>query len=569
MATWIYDDLGWWANVVHTCAGPHGNPGNPQCAVTGDLVDSMCISTYYKRTLRYLAESDLEVNEAARLLFLGKSLQKWKIVDASCARERANKAYEGFIVRNGSPALQTPLPGDLAWVMKGLLARWLPRPNTDQLLDVANQGRFGPGAVAERLTHRERFACLSKWCSCDVHWPEVPPMSADADHDTVRLSAVPKTTEKDRLITVEPCYASYVQQMARSYILSAIHAGPLRGTCMDLGFTDGQLIQRRLALKASRKKTLATVDLSDASDGIGWIHVQQVFPPHILDWLWQARSTFFSCSQLGIAHARLHMYAGMGNATTFAVETLFFAAAVRALALIEGLPTFVSVFGDDIICHSSVAVEMAKRNYSFLKVNSTKTFVWSDALRESCGIFAYNGEDITIPKIDGYPNTWGGRLSLCDLHRRALNSRFSFVRRVAYAIAQPCVLPNYPFVLEGYPSLCNELVGLEYGWSVLPPSRWNSRLQRREYQVAVQLQKYKHVRCCDMPRSGKYKRPSYNGRWLLPANLAGLVGAGDAKVRKASRLPVGCSTVRFAMSGASLRASRWISPAPGDRKSVV
>jgi hypothetical protein len=340
---------------------------------------------------------------------------------------------------------------------------------------------------------------------------------------------------------------------------------------MDLGYTDGQSIQRRLALRASRKKNLATLDLKDASDRIGWTHVQQVFPPHILDWLWQARTPTiqFDAAREGYAQSRrlrrgysplhrtLRIYAGMGNATTFPVETLFFAAFVYAYARAHGLRTFASVFGDDVICHSDTARCLINENFPFFMINPLKSFLGDDDLRESCGIFAYKGSDITVPKVDGFPNTWDGRAGLCELHGRlsAKGNPLCF-RRLASRIAGVHQLVNWPIHLPGYPSIDDEGEAALHGYDSLPESRWNSRLQRREFKVPIRRPRYRSYPL-DWKQARMTNAPAPE-EWL-PAYLDGMVSTPEARIDDA-RLRVGCSSVRFPLEGSYDISPQWVSP---------
>lgn len=521
-------------------------------------------SEEYTSVLRFISKNDMEPVQAAKLLFLGKSLRKWKISDPQRARERRNKAIEGFISRNRQVHLTQQIPFPYGDLMRGILARWLPPLDESETSTI--KGRFGPGACAERYTRIQRFRRLYSWCS-DSHWPEVPLNVGDAGHVIARLCAVPKTYDKDRLITVEPAYGTFVQQYVRSYILESVHKGPLRWSVMDLGYIDSPQRQRRSALRASKNKNLATVDLSDASDGIGWTHVQQVFPAHIVDLLYASRSTSFVATfepDTGESLPRLYshemnIFAGMGNATTFPVETLFFGAYVKAYAIAHNLPRYVGVFGDDIVCHSRLLSHMLENNpnFGFFKINMEKTFYDTDHLRESCGIFAYKGVDITVPKIDGYPITWDGRLGLCDLHRRLLESPWDFCRRLAYLIARDQKLPNLPFRLEGFPSILNEARADEVGWSELPPSRYNHFLQEREYKVCIRSQKSASY-SLDYRRAKRVN--SFPPETLLPAVLCGMTGGSDVVVRNARRIRTGASTIKVAERDRFVRHLCWCLP---------
>jgi len=87
----------------------------------------------------------------------------------------------------------------------------------------------------------------------------------------------------------------------------------------------------------------------------------------------------------------------MGNATTFPVESLVFWAICSASLQYHGFhqPGAVFVFGDDIIVPAEMAEVVINDLESFgLVVNRTKSF-WRSNFRESCGVDAFNGVNVT------------------------------------------------------------------------------------------------------------------------------------------------------------------------------
>lgn len=472
---WCLSDPSWWINTIADACSADLDAPKAHEAPTEYFAD---IKRRWECTLRYIGGThSLNPGDVRRALFFAKALKKWRLeVPGFCsAKERAQRACEGFVMRNlaaGDPAF---VP-HLAVEMRRLLAYWLPEIGTADI-----HGRFGPGSVAERMHHPQRFCRLHEWCaSGGAQFESLPTGHGDVDAHVARLCAVPKDYDKDRLITVEPVYASFVQQRVRRIILESIHAGPLAGTAMDLGYTDGQAIQRRLALAGSRTKRTATLDLSDASDRISWAAVQTVFPQWLLDYLWQARTSHFESPVSG--PQRLDIYAGMGNATTFAVETLFFSAYVVAFASTRGLRPWVSTFGDDIITTCDIASAMIEEgSHPFFVINAAKSFWGDNSIRESCGVFAYDGADVTVPKIDGYPDNFGGALAAADLHRRLSASHDIFQVVLASRIAATGLLPNWPYHVHRYPSI----VDWTADWSALPKTRQNARYQYREARVHV------------------------------------------------------------------------------------
>lgn len=493
---WVYSQPMWWISAIHNACADEGathcswsRPGDYLEFTSNSLTD----------VLRHLGDRPLLKPECVRrALFFAKALKKWRlpIVD-NAVTLRAQKAMAGFCTRNCEIGVnQNAYMPVCIDEMRRLLHRWLPYPSSTRAL----YGKFGPGACAERLTHPQRFSRLTDWLDAgmDPSQPEESFGHIDSDAQGVcRLCAVPKDWDKDRLITVEPCLLTYLQQHVRRLILESIHCGPLRGSAMDLGYTDGQAIQRRLALTASRTHRDATLDLSDASDRISWSAVQAVFPSWVTDLLWQTRSVRFVSKDPvdgTTTSGNMHMFAGMGNATTFPIETLFFSAYVASIQTIHGQKFRVSTFGDDIITDSETA-ELILSDWvtPFFKVNVAKSFWGGSSLRESCGIFAHSGHDVTVPKIQGYLPSWEGALGVADLHRRLTASGDVFQHLLASAIANEGLLQNWPFLVDGYPSISDWTAE----FSALPRSRWNRSYQRSEVRVMVRKPRQRSFSCED------------------------------------------------------------------------
>jgi hypothetical protein len=106
------------------------------------------------------------------------------------------------------------------------------------------------------------------------------------------------------------------------------------------------------------------------------------------------------------ATVRLKKFSTMGSACTFPVETLGFMSIALAACLtrrkqlvtsrnIQALMGEVTVFGDDIIvpsdCRELVCEALEVLDF---KVNAAKSY-WNGMFRESCGVDAYRGVDIT------------------------------------------------------------------------------------------------------------------------------------------------------------------------------
>jgi hypothetical protein len=166
-------------------------------------------------------------------------------------------------------------------------------------------------------------------------------------------------------------------------------------------------VNQRKALMASIDSSLATVDLSEASDRVPLSLAMAMFDSN--PWL---RDAIFACRS---QHAKLpdgsiigplRKFASMGSALCFPVESMYFyTICVVALLRIQNLPVtyancikvsrVVYVYGDDIIipADDTVMVLDYLQKYN-CKVNRHKTF-WHGNFRESCGLDAYKGVNVT------------------------------------------------------------------------------------------------------------------------------------------------------------------------------
>jgi len=230
---------------------------------------------------------------------------------------------------------------------------------------------------------------------------------------TADLIAVPKDSRGPRLICIHPAESIWIQQ--------GLRVGLERAICMRRSshgpwpsghiLFDDQSLNGRIALLSSKSRRYATLDMKEASDRISEPLVQILFGSKY-KWFGSCRAQKYHVrdSSLGIPDGDIHSYAPMGNATTFPVQSLVFWAICCASLQYRGFhqPGAVFVFGDDIIVPSEAAEFVIDDLESFgLLVNRTKSF-WRGGFRESCGIDAFNGVDVT-------PVRWKTRLDAEDL----------------------------------------------------------------------------------------------------------------------------------------------------------
>lgn len=283
----------------------------------------------------------------------------------------------------------------------------------------------GPGSTFEKLIGNSKyiphkFKWYSKLDSCftrgNVIFPneehEYNSATSDDnfcnDEPSVRVIHVPKTLKTPRIIAMEPVVMQMTQQAVKDYVVKRIEANRL--TAGHVNFRD-QSINQKLALKNSLTRNLATLDLSEASDRVHLELVKQMFSvnPSLLNMVLSTRSGK-ACIDGETIH--LGKFASMGSALCFPVEALcFYNLLLTAMFIgefgLHGAPSKVSlkmikhlrrdlyVYGDDLFVPVDKVETVITLLHSFgMKVNKTKSY-WLSNFRESCGVDAYMGVNIT------------------------------------------------------------------------------------------------------------------------------------------------------------------------------
>lgn len=217
---------------------------------------------------------------------------------------------------------------------------------------------------------------------------------------TSRLKFVPKTYSKARGICIEQLETQYLQQGIKNALYHRIMSHP--ETKGKVNFTD-QNVNGELALYGSSTGSLATIDMSSASDRISRKLVSYLFAdnPNILDGLLAlSTNTIELPDGIGfITDFPSAKYAPMGSALCFPVMALVHYALVKAIIVFSSRPhdeaSCVYVYGDDIIIPTGCAQAIYDWLPRFgMKLNVEKSFTQS-RFRESCGLHAYNGHVIT------------------------------------------------------------------------------------------------------------------------------------------------------------------------------
>jgi hypothetical protein len=206
-----------------------------------------------------------------------------------------------------------------------------------------------------------------------------------------KTSFVPKTRDVSRMICVEPSLNMFFQLglgrlmeewLEESYGISMSHQPDVNRWLASLGSVDG---------------SIATIDLSSASDSISLSLCRQVLPKWLYTTLEELRC---SSTRVDGEEVRLEMMSTMGNGFTFPLQTILFSSIIRAAHRVSGIPILGGVrrnwscFGDDLIC-DRLAYRNVRRllDLAGFTANPSKTF-YEGAFRESCGTDWLNGQPV-------------------------------------------------------------------------------------------------------------------------------------------------------------------------------
>lgn len=305
-----------------------------------------------------------------------------------------------------------------------------------------------------------------------------------------RLVTVPKDYSSVRTITVEPVLNQFIQQGYNSHLRKKIESCSVMSRCLTL---TSQEPNQLLALEGSRTGEWVTIDLSSASDRLSTELVEVAFAhrPRFLSGILACRTPFV---QIGEDRFELKKYAGMGNATTFPVQSYVFALIAlcsmiptnKAVSIkeLEALASGIRVFGDDIIIRTEHFPAFAEWIVSCgLEINNKKTFTTGN-FRESCGVDAYQGTKVTPIYLRHDPQSsstdtesFVGTLSTCNqLWLSGLYATSDALRNILEKKYR------LPLVNKECPGL-----GLHTHQDLCERHRWSSTLHRYELRTMVQV----------------------------------------------------------------------------------
>jgi len=371
--------------------------------------------------------------------------------------------------------------------------------------------RNGPGAVAEGLTSNQKWYQLAAALEEGAVDPtrfgfesfifpsikdsglvELVSSPVTTPRDCAKLISVPKNSTSRRTITVEPVLNMFIQQGLNTALRSSIERCSVLKNCLAL--TD-QSKNQQLALIGSQTGEYATLDLKSASDLLDYSLVKEVFSRHEEFLLLMDLCRTETVQEGSFPPVQLRKFAGMGNALTFPVQSVVFAMiSISAILFEDGKrPSLwnvkrcsrrIRVYGDDIIIPTKYADQVVVWLESFgLIVNRKKSFTKGN-FRESCGLDAYKGVDVTPIYLKDEPDVLKADASSVAGFVAASNSCWD---RCLYALANSLaelaesVLQNHLPVV----SRTSGAIGLHSRVDSSMVQRWNKDLHRPEVWAPV------------------------------------------------------------------------------------
>jgi hypothetical protein len=306
-----------------------------------------------------------------------------------------------------------------------------------------------------------------------------------------KVVLVPKDSRGPRLISCEPLEYQWIQQgLGRKLAFHLERLSPI--TKGRINFTD-QEVNSSLAKSSSATQNYATLDLKDASDRVSLGLVRSVFEstPNLARALEACRTT-----ETRLPNGRvitLNKFAPMGSALCFPVESfIFWVIIVSAVIIAKNLPLNVVgkrvfVYGDDIVVPTDWALLSIQALESVgLMVNESKS-CFTGFFRESCGVDAYKGVDVTPLRLRTlWPNQTSDGSALaaytslansfaCDVYKPLSELIWMELVKVYGEIPYGTYRSSYPCRIVDSPLQAETLNRSKFRW------RFNRNIQRVEF----------------------------------------------------------------------------------------
>lgn len=311
-----------------------------------------------------------------------------------------------------------------------------------------------------------------------------------------RLIAVPKTLKGPRLIASEPVSHQWCQQSIKDYLTSRLSNTPISSS---IHFRD-QSENQEFARRASHTQSHVTVDLSSASDRLSCWVVERSFRrlPSLIEAFHASRTRWVAnaIDRKSPAFHKLRKFACMGSACTFPVQSYVFSILAHAAVLysrrvpatirnLRSISQEVRVFGDDIIIPAdSWDVLQGLLRHLGLKVNHSKTYD-SGKFRESCGLDAYDGHDVTPTYSMTYPDVTRPESIVSSVATHNNYVLRGYYRCADYTASRLRKIGRINLLRVPTGSGLFGLFDFRYEGNLHLKKRWNPFLHRVEYRADV------------------------------------------------------------------------------------
>jgi len=347
-------------------------------------------------------------------------------ISIPCSDARVRKAMRGYIdcendVRRAMVRLGRGSRLDFSRISRLLYARAFAKVDREVYYGKVVP-RHGPGATADglrgngKLSQRswprrleEVFSCsenlLPNWSFYDQL--ETVDIVEPGSETPVKVISVPKTQKTPRIIAMEPTCMQYMQQGLLAVILEALSEDDLLDSF--LGFDD-QTPNQRMAESSSADGSLATLDLSEASDRVAYDLVETMLADHPNFAIGVDACRSRTASVPGLGEVSLSKFASMGSALCFPFEAMVFLTVVL-IGIEESLSTTltreslkplrgkVRIYGDDIVIPVEHVHSVLRSLETFGFVTNVRKSFWNGKFRESCGKDYYDGCDVSVTKF--------------------------------------------------------------------------------------------------------------------------------------------------------------------------
>jgi hypothetical protein len=341
-----------------------------------------------------------------------------------CSDARVMKAVEGYVLCENEMKSRVYSEGSLEQLSKigaSLFGDVLSRCDA-RVYSQDMKPKHGPGATADRLSGNRKYRQRIWHQRLEGFFPALefltPGWKYFESLDSVKLVepgaempvrviTVPKTLKTPRIIAIEPTCMQYTQQALLEVFLDELRKDDIFS---QIVMFDDQTKNQFLAKVGSIDGSLATLDLSEASDRVDNQHVRSLLHhfPHFAGAVDACRSRKADVPGHGVI--RLSKFASMGSALCFPMEAMVFTSIVfmaiaRELSapltrkLVQQFVGRVCIFGDDIIVPKEFVQSVVSLLEDFgFRVNKGKSF-WNGKFRESCGRDYYDGHDVSIVRV--------------------------------------------------------------------------------------------------------------------------------------------------------------------------